>query len=219
MNTTNLQFAKKKISQFPMAEELLRTALIPVVQNCDNYNTTPEQLAQVIGQIIGAGTQSDWNVTDTTDTAFIKNKPTILSQSDVTNLIASALTNYYTKSQTMSTTEINNAITQALNGFKVEVFNKNVALTVTQFELDANVNTSYDRNVTGNITLTETSASSALTNVATICTVGYTNTSSGSVTITIPNTGNNKSMMESTLTLEAGKYVEVAMKGSGSKRV
>ena len=154
-------------------------------------------MAQILNKpTIVTPIQSDWNQATTSALDFIKNKPTIITQ-----------------------TNVDNSITNALAAFKVEVFNKNTGLTLTQFELDNFVNTSYDRNVTTNITLTETSASSALTTVATICTVGYTNTSGASVTITIPSTGNNKSMMENTIVVEAGKYLEVAMKGSGTKRI
>lgn len=59
--------------------------------------------------------QSDWNVTDITSAAYIKNKPTIPSMPD--------LSNYYTKQQTYSRQEVDDAIAQSGGGTGV-VLNK-----------------------------------------------------------------------------------------------
>jgi hypothetical protein len=56
-NTFNL--AIKKVSATKPASNLLKTALIPIVQECDNYTTTPEQLSALLKELIGFNTQAD----------------------------------------------------------------------------------------------------------------------------------------------------------------
>ena len=68
--------------------------------------------------------QSDWDITDPTSDAYIKNKPTSLSaftndQGFITNTV-NDLTNYYTKSTTYTRSEVN-ALLSAIPKFNIEV--------------------------------------------------------------------------------------------------
>lgn len=59
----------------------------------ENFTTEyKEQLDNMVVPI-----QSDWNETDSTSLSYIKNKPTILTQDDITTAITSSLTDYVTQ--------------------------------------------------------------------------------------------------------------------------
>ena len=71
-----------------------------------------------------ANVQSDWNVTDTTSDAFIKNKPTALSSFTndcgfITNAV-NDLTNYYKKTETYTKSEVDSLI-ELIPTFSIEV--------------------------------------------------------------------------------------------------
>ncbi|MCL2330965.1 MAG: collagen-like protein [Proteobacteria bacterium] len=101
-------------------------------------NAAGQMVVNVPWTSTAAQIQSDWEQSLDTAPDYIKNKPTILSNTDVTNLIAGALASYSTTSET--NTLITDAITSALNSYSTTA-QVNTLIT-NQFSNIANAATS-----------------------------------------------------------------------------
>lgn len=93
------------------------------VHSDNNYTTEDKNKLNSIAMDAEVNVQSDWDVTDSTSDAFIKNKPTSLS--DFTNdegfidNTVSNLANYYLKTETYSKTELDQKVAE-LATIKIE---------------------------------------------------------------------------------------------------
>lgn len=106
---------KEKLSG--VASHAERNTIVSITVNGIPVQPDAERNVNIVASSPVAGTQSDWNEDDTTDPAYIKNKPD-LSQfitSTVDNLV-----NYYKKSETYSQSEID-ALVASVSSLHIEV--------------------------------------------------------------------------------------------------
>jgi len=121
------------ISKNPIANKAVYDALLEKVDKIDgkglstnDYTTADKEKLDNIEYNAEVNVQSDWNEANSNDDAYIKNKPSIYTQTEINDLIADFITNtvdnlvnYYKKSETYTQTEVNALIAQASMGLFV----------------------------------------------------------------------------------------------------
>lgn len=96
------------------------------VHTDNNYTTSEKNKLSSVETNAEANVQSDWNEANSNSDAYIKNKPSIYTQTEINDLITDFITNtvdnlvnYYKKSETYTQTEVNALIAQASMGLFV----------------------------------------------------------------------------------------------------